>query len=269
MMRTLGLILFVSCALACSRDPATGTAEAQSGPPRELVVFAATSLRDALAEVAPPFERAAGAQVVFAFGSSGDLSRQIVAADRADVFLSADEREMDRVAEAGRIDASTRRDLLGNRLVVVEPVDGASGAFDGGFATSQLADARIARWSLANVETVPAGRYARAWLESIGRWPGVEPRVVPGVDVRAALAAVESGGCAAGIVYATDAARSQRVRIVHVVPEAEGPRIRYPGAVVTRGAAPDLAARFLAHVEAAESRAVFERHGFVVIASAQ
>ncbi len=116
---SIALLLFV----ACTKSAPTAVA------PRELSVFAATSLRDALQEIAPTFESTHGAKVVFAFGSSGDLSKQIVAADRADVFLSADEREMDRAASASRIDGSTRRDLLANRLVVVEPTEGASGAF--------------------------------------------------------------------------------------------------------------------------------------------
>jgi len=259
----LGLALAVA---ACSRVEPGGTASQSAPGRREVVVFAATSLRDALQEIAPAFEARAKAEVVFAFGSSGDLAKQIVAADRADVFLSADEGEMDHVAEAKRIDPATRRDLLGNRLAVIEPSVGASGAFALEFRAEQLADPRIARWSLANAETVPAGRYAKAWLDSIGQYDRIAERVVPAVDVRAALAAVESGACAAGIVYATDAARSKRVRVVHVVPAAEGPAIRYPVAVVRDGDATDLGADFVRHVAGPEARAIFERHGFAVLA---
>lgn len=262
MLRVLAFVSTLLLSVACSKSAPTTTA------PREVTVFAATSLRDALQEIAPAFESAQSAKVVFAFGSSGDLSKQIVAADRADVFLSADEKEMDRVASASRIDAATRRDLFANRLVVIEPADGASGAFTGDYSKTQLADTRITRWSLANVETVPAGRYAKVWLDSIGSYDAIRERVVPAVDVRAALAAVESGACAAGIVYATDAARSKRVRVVHTVSESEGPVIRYPGAVVTNGGASDLGAAFLRHLGTSDVSAVFERHGFVVLRSA-
>jgi len=265
-------LVFVGCAreqpAAKARAPATVPAAANTATQREVTVFAATSLRDALQEIAPAFEMAANAKVVFAFGSSGDLSKQIVAADRADAFLSADEDEMDEVATASRIDATTRKDLVANRLVVIEPIDGASGAFTGRFTKEQLADPRIARWSLANVETVPAGRYAKTWLTTIGLYDSIRARVVPGVDVRAALAAVESGGCQAGIVYATDAGHSKRVRVVHAVPESEGPVIRYPAAVVKNGAATDLGAAFVKHLSTPDARAIFERNGFVVIDSA-
>ncbi len=265
MSKLLASILVALSLASCTESAPAGAASAAAR--REVAVFAATSLRDALQELAPAFEAAHGAKVVFAFGSSGDLSKQIVAADRADAFLSADEKEMDRVAAASRIDPSSRLDLLANRLVVVEPVDGASGAFNGAFARDQLADARIARWSLANTETVPAGRYAKAWLSSIGAYDRIADRVVPGVDVRAALAAVESGGCGAGIVYATDAARSKRVRAVYAVPEAEGPVIRYPAAVVKGGSATDLGGAFVRYLSSPRARAVFERYGFVVLPS--
>ncbi|MCY2960786.1 MAG: molybdate ABC transporter substrate-binding protein [Planctomycetota bacterium] len=265
MAKFLAFVLVVLSLASCTKSTPEGASSA--APPREVTVFAATSLRDALQEIAPAFEAAQKAKVVFAFGSSGDLSKQIVAADRADAFLSADEKEMDRVADASRIDPATRRDLLGNRLVVIEPMEGASGAFTGVFAKEQLADARIVRWSLANTETVPAGRYAKAWLTSVGAYAGIAERVVPGVDVRAALAAVESGGCAAGIVYATDAARSKRVRVVYTVPEAEGLVIRYPAAVVKGGSATDLGGAFVRYLSSSEARAIFERNGFVVLAS--
>lgn len=267
MIRTLVLALGASLFSACSDASTTASAPQTAAAPREVAVFAATSLRDALQEIAPAFEESANAKVVLAFGSSGDLSKQIVAADRADAFISADEKEMDRVAGASRIDASTRRDLLANSLVVIEPTDGASGAFTGAFAAEQLVDPRIARWSLANVETVPAGRYAKTWLTSIGKYDAIAERVVPAVDVRAALVAVESGACAAGIVYATDAARSTRARVVHRVADSEGPVIRYPAAVVKGGAAADLGAAFVEHLSSASARGVFEKHGFVVLAS--
>jgi molybdate transport system substrate-binding protein len=230
----------------------------------ELHVSAATSTRDALAALAADFGRARGVEVVLHFGSSGDLARQIVAAASADVFLSADEAEMDCVAAAGLVLQDTRAALLSNQLVVVEPADGPS-RFAQPFDPAQLADERVELLSLGQVETVPAGRYARAWLERRGLWASLERRVLPGVDARAALAAVESGGAQAGIVYRTDAARSTRVRVLHAVPLDEGPPITYPLAALAGRAHEDLARAFLAHLRSPAARAAFESSGFTVL----
>src|SRR6185295_13267946 len=148
-----------------------------------------TSTRDALHALEPAYEKEHAVDLVFNFGSSGDLSKQIVAAGMADVFLSADDKEMDKVAEAKLVAEGTRRALLSNQLVVIEPADAPS-IFASPFTPAQLADPKVERLSLGNVESVPAGRYAKAWLEKVGAWSAVSARVLPGVDARAALAAV-------------------------------------------------------------------------------
>jgi molybdate transport system substrate-binding protein len=225
------------------------------------VVSAASSLRDALAELAPMAEARLGARLVLNFGSSGDLARQILAADGPDLFLSADEVEMERLAAAGRIEPASRRVLCANELVVIEPADEGPSPFQGPFEPSQLADVPLL--SLADPLTVPAGRYARAWLEARGAWAAVAERVVPAIDARAALAAVESGALRAGIVYRTDAARSSRVRVVFRVPRAEGPRIRYPVAVVAGSPEAERARALAEFLVTEEARALLARHGFV------
>ena len=237
--------------------------------PPELTIYAAASLRDALTELTPALERASGAGVRFNFGSSGDLARQIVAADQADVFFSADEGELDRVAAAGLVEPGTRRTLLSNQLVVIEPVDGAPSAFREPFEPVQLLGPDVGLLSLGDPDTVPAGKYARAWLEQRGLWARVQPHVLPGVDVRAALAAVESGAVRAGIVYRTDAARSSRVRVVFAVPLAEGPPIAYPLAVLAQRPNAREAVLLAEALSSEAALAVFTRHGFVVAARAQ
>lgn len=241
---------------------AGGTGAAAPRP--ELVVCAAASLRDALLELAPAGAESCSARLVFNFGSSGDLARQIVAANQAELFFSADERELERVERAGLVVPGTRVALLSNQLVVIEPVDGAPTLFRTPFEPAQLADERLELLSLAQPESVPAGRYARAWLERRGVWDALAQRILPGVDARAALAAVESGGARAGIVYRSDALRSSRVRVVYAVPLAEGPPISYPLAVLA--GRPELArARALAGFLASpRALSVFERHGFVL-----
>jgi molybdate transport system substrate-binding protein len=248
-----GLLAFGSA--SCSRDPE---------PRVELAVYAATSTRDALLAIEAVYEQDHAVDLIFNFGSSGDLSKQIVAAARADVFLSADEKEMDALERAQLVAAGTRRALLSNQLVVIEPSDAPS-IFAARFAPSQLADPRVVRLSLADVEAVPAGRYAKAWLERTGVWSAVADRVLPAVDVRAALAAVESAGAQAGIVYRTDMVKPSRARIVFAVPTDEGPRISYPIAALAARPAEAQARAFVEFLASSAARSAFEQQGFVFL----
>ena len=230
----------------------------------EIAVYAAASLRDVLRALTPDCEKAIEARLVFNFGASNDLARQIEAANKADVFFSADESWMDRVAEAGLVDATSRRSLLSNRLVVV-------GAADSTLAIASPSDLRspgVRRLALANPDAVPAGKYAKAWLEKAGAWGSVADRVVPFPDVRATLAAVESGGADAGVVYRTDAAISKRVKVLYEVPAAEGPRISYAVAAIKDRPRVDAARRLVTWLAGSEAIPVFERFGFVVPAPA-
>jgi molybdate transport system substrate-binding protein len=235
-----------------------------SPAPAEIVVYAAASLRDVLQHLAPACETSVGARLVFNFGASNDLARQIEAAGKADVFLSADEAWMDRVAKAGLVDAASRRSLLSNRLVVVGASDSALNIA----SASDLGSPAVRRVALANPEAVPAGKYAKAWLEKSGAWASVADRVVPFPDVRATLAAVESGGADAGIVYRTDAAISKRVKVLYEVPAAEGPRISYAVAAIQDRPQVDTARRLVTWLAGPEAGPVFERFGFVVPAQA-
>lgn len=244
---------------------ALAACQGEAGPARtELLVSAATSTRDALLALEAEYEREHAVELVFNFGASGDLANQIVAAGTADVFLSADEKEMDKVQAAGLIDEASRRPLLSNQLVIVEPADVPS-LFQEPFEARQLAQPALALLSLGDVASVPAGRYAQAWLEAQGVWSEVEARILPGVDVRAALAAVESGGAGAGIVYRTDAARATRVRVVHAVPRAEGPAISYPLALVGGRPAANEAREFVEFLRSRAAGAAFEAAGFVFL----
>ncbi len=224
----------------------------------ELSVYAASSLSDALVAAAPACERATGTRLVFNFAASNLLARQIVAAAKADLFVSADEDWMDHVQDAGLLDVATRRTLVSNRLVVVAPAGSELRIHD----PAELAGPGIHRLSLAQPEAVPAGRYAAAWLRSVGIWRQVESRVVPALDVRAALAAVESGAVDAGIVYATDAAIGHGVKVLYEVPPGTGPSITYPVAVI-RGRPHTGAARaVLDCLSGPGASRVFERFGF-------
>jgi len=267
-LRTAFALLFAALA-ACSQDgSAQGPSASASAPRIELTVYAATSARDALQNLETRYEEQDPVDLVFNFGSSGDLSNQIVAAAKADVFLSADDKEMDKVEAAKLVVEGTRRALLSNRLVVIEPEDGPS-RFSSPFEPSQLGGPEVKLLSLGNVETVPAGRYAKAWLEKVGVWSSVADRVLPGVDVRAALAAVESGGAQAGIVYRTDVARSRKARVVHEVVAEDGPKITYPVAVVAGREREREARAFAEYLASPSARPTFEEFGFVFLPAEQ
>lgn len=231
-------------------------------PDPTAVVYAASSLRDALASIAPLCEQDAGVRLVVNFGASSDLARQIEAAGKADLFISADVEQIDRLAARGLIDPSTRRDLLSNRLVVIAPADSALRIR----SAADLASPAVRRLSLAAPDAVPAGRYARSWLERSGQWETLKGRVVPALDARAAMAAVASGAVDAGIVYATDAAVSAKVRVLHEVPGQETRPIRYVMAVMSgRPSSRDTARRVAACLGGPDAASAFRRHGFIVL----
>jgi len=230
-----------------------GSAATASG--QEILVFGAASLTESLQEIGQSFEATSGVRVRFSFGASSDLARQIEAGAPADVFFSADTNRMDALEKAGLVRREDRREFLSNRLVVVVP------------AGSKLVIAkpedllRLPRLALADPEAVPAGVYAKKWLQSLNLWKDLQARVVPTLDVRAALAAVESEGTAAGIVYRTDAAISRKVRVAYEV--SGGPEIAYSVARVQSSSYP-AAAAFVDFLAGESGRSVFVRRGFIV-----
>jgi molybdate transport system substrate-binding protein len=224
--------------------------------PDEILVFAAASLTESLQELGETYRAKTRTAVRFSFGASSDLARQIEAGAPADVLFSADTAKMDALESKGFVRRRDRREFLSNALAVVVPSSSAiriSGAKD---------LAGLPRLALADPEAVPAGIYARRWLEARGVWPEIRDRVVPALDVRAALAAVASGAVPAGIVYRTDAAISRRVRVALVVPD--GPEIRYSVAKLTHSAS-RAAGPFVEFLAGPAGRAVFERKGFAVL----
>jgi molybdate transport system substrate-binding protein len=221
----------------------------------EITVSAAASLTDVLQQVAAIYESRTGQSVALNFGASNTLARQIRSGARVDVFISADEAQMDLVA--AHVVPNSRVDLLSNRLAIAVS-DDRPHRFPSAHALTHPAIRRIA---IGDPAAVPAGVYARAYLEKIGIWEAVAHKVVPSGSVRLALAAVENGAVDAAIVYRTDITTAQRAREALVIPAAEGPRIVYP-AVALRGGNPTGAERFLDLLQDAEAARIFERAGF-------
>ncbi|HEY7498253.1 MAG TPA: molybdate ABC transporter substrate-binding protein [Vicinamibacterales bacterium] len=250
-MRFLGCFVVLAIAL---RAPA---------PPASLIVSAATSLTDALDDVAKAYGAAGGGEVRFNFAGSNVLARQIVNGAPADLFISADETQMEVVQKAGLIVAGSRVDLVGNQLAVVASPERASRVRDR-FAN---APAEIRRLAIGDPAAVPAGVYARRYLEAQGLWKAYEPRVVPTANVRAALVAVETGGADAAIVYATDLAAARTATIAFLVPPDIGPRIVYPAALLSSSSNQAEARRFLSFLIGRDAAAIFARHKFIPLAS--
>jgi len=224
-----------------------------------LRVSAASSLTDVLRDLGRLYERQTGDTLVFAFGASSTLARQIAEGAPADLFISADESKMDQLQQRRLIDNASRRSILSNTLVIIVPSDSKlqiSGPAD-------LAGAAIANIAVAEPQSVPAGIYAREYLRSRRVWDRIKDKIVPAENVRAALAAVESGNVQAGIVYRTDALISRSVRIAFEVPRNAGPRISYPAAVIADSRQKPEAYRFLGYLQSPAARAVFRKYGFL------
>ena len=236
----------------------------QRGAPASLHVSAAVSLTDALQKVAARWEQAGHGAVALNLAASNVLARQILEGAPADVFLSADEAQMDRLVQSGDVDTGDRVDLLSNQLVVITP----TGHTLPGTLPAALVSRDVKRVSIGDPQGVPAGVYARQWLTRAGLWREVEPKIVPAVSVRAALAAVEAANADAGIVYRTDVVRHDAVTVAYAVPLADGPRIVYPAAIVKRTSNRAAAQAFLAYLQGSQARAIFADEGFVPIGTA-
>ncbi len=227
----------------------------------EVTVFAAASLTDSLEEIAGFYEKNSGDKIIFNFGASSTLARQIQEGAPADIFFSADEAKMNGLDSKGLIDDGTRKSRVGNTLVVVVAADSAQFIH----SASDLTNAGVGKIALADPKAVPAGVYAKAWLNKEQLWPAVEPKVVPTENVRAALAAVESGNVDAGVVYKTDAGISKKVKIAYEVPTNDAPNISYPMAVVKASTQPAAAKKFLEYLNSDDAGKVFEKFGFMVL----
>lgn len=252
-MRLTRRMLLTIAALAAAIAPA----QAQRKPP---VVLAAASLQEALSEAAAVWARAGHPRPVLSFAASSALARQIIAGAPADLFLSADEPWMDAVAAKGLVRPGTRTSFLVNRLVLIAPTGRVPRmTIQRGFPIARaLGNGRLA---MADPAAVPAGRYGKAALERLGVWQGVAARVAPAENVRAALLLVERGEAPLGIVYATDARASTRVRVVGIFPAASHPPITYPIALLRSASSPD-AEPFRRFLISPRGKAIFRRHGF-------
>lgn len=226
----------------------------------DTIVFAAASTKNVIGDIIKMYEKSHPGHVVASFGSSSDLAKQIDNGAPVGIFISADVRSMDYVDKRKLLAAGSRRNLLGNELVLIAPVDSTSPTGLDNLA-GQLNGAKLA---LGDPDSVPAGRYGRAALHSMKQWDALQGDIVRAKDVRAAMAFVERGEAGAGIVYATDAVISKKVRIAATFPEATHPRIVYPVALIA-GHDDEAARAFFAYLQGPEAANVFLSAGFSLI----
>jgi molybdate transport system substrate-binding protein len=249
-------------ALAILFGPAVLPASAQD---KSLTVFAAASMKNALDDIDTAFTGKTGVKIVASYAASSALAKQIEQGAPADIFVSADTDWMEYAINKKTVNAPTRVNLLGNRMVLIAPTDSKidNVTIGQGFDLAKLVgDGKIAT---ADVTSVPVGKYAKASLEKLGAWAAAEPKFAMTENVRAALALVARGEAALGIVYSTDARVEPGVKIVGTFPMDSHPAIIYPVAA-TSTAKPE-AGSYLAFLRSSAAKAIFEKYGFSFLVS--
>ena len=258
----LGALLGLAATATIAVGPSRPAVQAQGG---DVLVFAAASLKNALDAINTQWQKETGKKASISYGASPALAKQIEQAAPAQMFISADLDWMDYVAQRNLIKPETRSNLLGNRIVLIahkdkaQPIDIKPG-FD---LAKALGDGRL---SMANVDSVPAGKYGKAALEKLGVWGSVSGRIAQAENVRAALLLVSRGEAPLGIVYQTDAAADPNVKIIGTFPEDTHPPIIYPIALTATANHPDAGA-FLDYIKSAKAKPLFEAQGFTVLGS--
>ena len=227
-----------------------------------LTVFAAASLKESLDEAAATYQKQTGVPVRVSYAASSALARQIEQGAPADAFFSADLEWMDYLQQRDKLEPATRRNLLGNQLVLVAP-KASKARVDLKRPATFLAALGDGRLAVGQTQTVPAGKYAKASLESLSLWNGVKARLAESESVRAALMLVARGETPLGIVYASDAKAEPAVRVLATFSEDSHPPIIYPVAAL-RGPRSAQATQFVQWLASPAADAIFTRRGFAV-----
>jgi molybdate transport system substrate-binding protein len=248
----------VSLVLCCCLMAAAAFAADEERPP--VLVFAAASLTNVLGELSNAWQESSGTPVKLSFAASSVLARQIEAGGKADVFISADQEWMGYLQSRALIEKATRRNLVGNRLVLIAPADSkVELEIAPGFPlAAALGKGRIAT---GDPDTVPVGRYARSALITLGVWDEIQDRLVRADNVRSAMMFVARGEVPLGIVYTTDALVDSKVRIVDTFPENTHAPITYPGAAII--ASDNRARAYLEFLASPQARDTWRRFGFL------
>lgn len=253
---TMGML--AGCGSSAENTESAGSAADSTAASGAVTIYAAKSMTDCLDELIADYNEAnPNVEISANYASSGDLQSQIENGAPCDMFLSAAQTQMDALEEEELIDTNSRSDLLTNEAVLVVPTDS-----DAVASFEDLAKDSVTKVAIGDPESVPAGQYAQEILTNLNIWDAVYAKAVLGSDVRQVLAWCETGEVDAGIVYATDAAVTDEVKVVCAAPEDSCDPVVYPIALTTEGADNTAAADFLAFLQSADAAQVFEAYGF-------
>lgn len=256
--------VFAAALAAAALASAAGGARPAEAQGKDVVILAAASLKNALDDASAAWTKQTGKSTKISYAASSALARQVEAGIPADIFISADVPWMNHVAERKLIKAPSRSDFLGNQIVLIAAKDSKIDLkIDKGFGL-RAALGNDGRLAMGNVDSVPAGKYGKAALESLGVWSSVADRVAQAENVRMALTLVSRGEAPLGIVYKTDAASDPNVRIVGAFPDGTHPPIIYPMALLAGSTNPDAQA-FVDYLKSPAARPFFEKQGFTVL----
>ncbi|MGI6066330.1 MAG: molybdate ABC transporter substrate-binding protein [Bacillota bacterium] len=252
----LVLMLFISGIII-------GCGQEQTSEPEEqvnLTIAAAASLKDAAEELKTVYcDEHQNVNITYNFASSGTLQKQIEEGAPCDLFISAGKKQMDAIAEKDLIIKETRKDLLGNNLVLIAGKDSTLNDFEG------LTDDGVIKISIGTPETVPAGKYAKEALTSLDLWDKIESKIVFAKDVRQVLTYVETGNVDAGLVYSSDAIQGKNIKVVSSAPADSHEPIVYPVAVLKRTQNQTEVTDFENFLSSEAAGQIFEKYGFKLL----
>ncbi|GMB01620.1 molybdate ABC transporter substrate-binding protein [Pelosinus sp. IPA-1] len=261
------LLVFLMAALLIVAAMTTGCGGEKSAAPAtppqkvELNVSAAVSLKDALAEIQKNYEaKNSNIKLVYNLGASGALQKQIEQGAPADIFISAAPKQMNDLEEKNLVNKATRKNLVENKLVIIVPTASTLNITK----YEDLTKDEVQKLSIGETASVPAGQYAQEVLKKLGIWDKIQNKAVLAKDVRTVLTYVETGNVEAGIVYKTDAASSDKVKIVATAPEGSHQPILYPIAILSGTKQQKAAEDFLTYLSTPECKAIFEKYGFTM-----
>lgn len=227
----------------------------------KVTVFAAASLTNAMTDISVQYEKEKATKITHSFAASSTLAKQIENGAPADIFISADTKWMNYLQDKKLINVASRKEFLGNKLVLIAPKGhGFNVKLEKSFDFSKAFDGRLCT---GDIESVPAGIYAKESLTYLNWWDGIKTRIVGAQDVRGALAFVERGECGAGIVYETDAKVSNKVEIITTFPEESHKPIVYPMAFVAN--AKNVNNDYFAYIQSNAALEVFQKYGFSIL----
>lgn len=227
----------------------------------KVTVYAASSLTNALQDIARQYQQQQPGKIAFSFASSSTLARQIEQGAPADIFVSADQRWMNYLDQRGKIEKPSRYVLTGNTLVLIAPADSQTPIIDINPQTKWETLLKGQRLAIGDPAYVPAGIYAREALQHAGGWNAIAGELAPANSVRAALALVERGETPFGIVYGSDAVVSQKVRVVGIFPASSFSAIEYPAAII-KGRGRAEVHEFLKYMRGEEAKRILQHYGF-------